>query len=256
MKFCYVDESGLGDEPILTMAGVIVDGHRMHVTKALWDEFLARLSEVCGRPIHEFHARDFYSGNGPWRAIGGLTRARVITAILDWVDRRRHKVTFTAIQKVRFDAARGTNHHVRDCDSLWRLAALHTVLAIQRAHQGIAKQKGHTLFVFDREPAEEPALSQLVRHPPGWTDDYYSRRPAQPQLDQIIDVPYFADSRPVLLIQVADLIAYLLRRYAEIQEGLGEARYADEPARLGEWAERIASPSLSVATSTTTLRFY
>lgn len=33
MKFCYFDESGLGEEPYLLVAGIIVDATRMHVTK-------------------------------------------------------------------------------------------------------------------------------------------------------------------------------------------------------------------------------
>lgn len=33
MKFCYVDESGTGDEPYAVMVGIVVDTQRMHVTK-------------------------------------------------------------------------------------------------------------------------------------------------------------------------------------------------------------------------------
>ena len=36
MKFCYVDESGKGSEPVLVLAGIIADAHRMHVTKSDW----------------------------------------------------------------------------------------------------------------------------------------------------------------------------------------------------------------------------
>jgi len=31
MKFCYLDESGIGDEPYAVMVGIIVDAQRMHV---------------------------------------------------------------------------------------------------------------------------------------------------------------------------------------------------------------------------------
>lgn len=59
-------------------------------------------------------------------------------------------------------------------------------------------------------------------------------RVKQKQLDQIVDVPYFGDSREVVLIQVADFAAFFLRRYAEIQEGLGSSvrRRGQEGGRL------------------------
>ena len=60
MKFCYFDESGMGEEPYIVMAGIIVDAQRMHVTKNAWNEFLAQLSNATKRTISEFHFRDFY----------------------------------------------------------------------------------------------------------------------------------------------------------------------------------------------------
>jgi len=45
MKFCYIDESGTGDEPYAVMIGVIVDSSRMHVTKKDWAELLSILRQ-------------------------------------------------------------------------------------------------------------------------------------------------------------------------------------------------------------------
>jgi hypothetical protein len=71
MKFCYVDESGTGDEPFAVMVGVLVDAQRMHVTKGAWQDLLRLLSEICCKEVTEFHTRDFYKGNGVWRTISG-----------------------------------------------------------------------------------------------------------------------------------------------------------------------------------------
>ena len=78
MKFCYFDESGMGEEAYLVIAGIIVDSSRMHVTKDDWTDFLAQLSEITGKKVDEFHARDFYRGRGKWHDIDGNTRARII----------------------------------------------------------------------------------------------------------------------------------------------------------------------------------
>jgi hypothetical protein len=53
MKFCYIDESGTGEEPYALMVGIIVDTQRMSLTKQHWKGLLAALSEVVGRLISE-----------------------------------------------------------------------------------------------------------------------------------------------------------------------------------------------------------
>ena len=101
MKFCYLDESGTGEEPIAVMAGVITDATRMRVTKTHWANLLQRLSEIIGRSIQEIHTRDFYSGNSPWRELDGIQRADIITAIFNWLQERKHSVVFAAVDKGR-----------------------------------------------------------------------------------------------------------------------------------------------------------
>ncbi len=59
MKFCYFDESGKGSEPVLAMAGILVDSHRMHRTKEAWQSFLRGLSVTLKTEVKEFHSKDF-----------------------------------------------------------------------------------------------------------------------------------------------------------------------------------------------------
>jgi hypothetical protein len=116
---------------------------------------------------------------------------------------------------------------------------MHCLLSIQKHHQRQEKNKGNTVLIFDREVKEESRAAEMVIHPPGWTDAYYGRGPKQGGLDQIVDVPYFADSQHALLLQVADLVAYVLRKHGELVEGLGQEAYVGEQRTVGEWAEAI-----------------
>ena len=59
MKFCYIDESGTGNEPFAVMVGIIVDAQRMHVTKSDWADLLNILSNIVNREVNEIHTRDF-----------------------------------------------------------------------------------------------------------------------------------------------------------------------------------------------------
>jgi Protein of unknown function (DUF3800) len=52
-------------------------------------------------------------------------------------------------------------------------------------------------------------------------------------------VPYFGDSKEVILIQLADFIAYFLRRYIEIKEGTVPPRYPGEDEKLETWTDAI-----------------
>lgn len=244
MKFCYLDESGTGDEPFAIMVGVIVDGQRMHITKKDWVSLLKALSDYAGRQITEFHTRDFYSGNGPWRSIDGKMRAGIISAILKWLKERKHKISFCGIDKEKYFKDYGTVEKLQDIGSLWCMLGLHQILMIQKQHQNVGGSKGHVVFIFDEEVKEKNRIIDLVSSPPAWTDTYYGRRTKDESLSQVIDVPYFGDSEKVGLLQVADLIAYVIRRYVEIKENKVSPRYHDELERIDDWMKLISELSL------------
>ena len=218
VNFCYCDESGTGQEPIATMVGIIVDTGRMHLTKADWKELLRILSDAIGRNVSELHAADFYAGNGVWRNLTGQQRARVITAILDWLTNRKHHVVYSSVVKESYFKAREARELPDELNTLWRFLGFHLTLAVQRYSQPEPKNKGNTFLVFDNQDRERVRFNDIVKNPPGWSDEYYQRKNNQRQLDQIIDVPAFQDSKEVELLQVADFLAFFLRRHAEIQE--------------------------------------
>ena len=237
MKLCYFDESGTGAEPIAVVVGVVVDSQRMHVTKENWGELLDDLSKIAGRPLAELHTKDFYSGNSPFRSMTGADRALYIDRIVTWFGARKHTFVYSAIQKETYERNRTDGRLLAGLGSAWQAAAFHSVLALQKAHQAQQKTKGHTILIFDNKGHEEGPLADLIASPPAWTDSYYSRKKKQAALSHIVDAPYFAESHRVPLIQVADFLAYFLRRFAELQEGLVAPRYIEEERRITDWVK-------------------
>lgn len=248
MKFCYVDESGTGDEPFGVMAGIIVDAQRMHITKADWEALLTTLSDICRREIREFHTRDFYRGNTPWRDLDGESRSNIITSIFEWLKERKHGITFSGVDKEFFNREKETDPGLAHFESVWCFMGLHLVLTIQKYFQVQKKHKGNTVFIFDEEVRERTNFARLIKNPPPFVDQYYSRGTDQEQLDQIIDVPYYADSKEANLLQIADLVAYLLRRYIEIKENRVPPSYQDEEKKIDAWVNDIILLSLPVST--------
>lgn len=245
MKFCYIDESGTGEEPFAVMVGIVADSHRMRLTKEHWSNLLESLSDMIGKELSELHTRNFYSGSGVWRGVDGETRSDIITSIFDWLEQRRHHIVYTAVNKEKFFSDFPKEDVYGDISTLWRFMALHLCLALQKNFQRQKRNKGNTVLVFDNEEREMRRFTDLVISPPDWTDTYYQRGKRQEKLDQIVDVPHFVDSRDVGLIQLADFLCYFFRRHIEIQEGAVPPRYHDEEEKVSNWVQQALNQSVA-----------
>jgi len=241
MKFCYVDESGRGSAPVIVLAGVVVDAQRMHVTKDDWDELIRDLNEISGGKVAELKAGHLYRGNDYWREWDAGERTALIEDIIRWMKARHHAVTFGAVVKQKLTEFRKNWEFdpALETASEWTVAALHLVLTIQKRYQREERNKGKTVFVFDHA-READELLNILGSPPSWTDGFYERGKKQRSLDQVIDVPYFADSKRVGLLQVADLFAYLLRLYAELADDMTPEKFDGETKRLEQWIGDLA----------------
>lgn len=247
LNTCYCDESGTGDNPIATMVGIIVDSGRMHLTKAAWRALLGSLSNKRGRTIEELHSADFYRGNGVWHGMEASERTDIINVILDWFTERKHRLVFTSATRSAYVAVRKSGEIPDELNTIWQLLAFHLVLAVQRYSQPEKRNKGHTVLQFDDNSVERGRFTDLVYAPPEWSDGYYGRTKKQDQLDQIVDMPNFSDSKKLPLIQVADFLAFFLRRYAELEEGCSEEQYEGERERISGWAKQIADRAIDRA---------
>ena len=247
MKVCYCDESGTGDEPIAVMVGILVDSQRMHITKQEWCDLLEVLSTMAGRKIAELHTRHFYAGNSVFREIDGPTRARLITRIFEWIGDRKHHVVFTSVCRDTYYKNYALQYIPDELNTLWRFMGFHLMLAVQKWAQREPKNKGNTIFIFDNKEREQLRFTDVILRPPSWSGEYYGLAKNQKPLDQVIDVPYFGDSEDVGLIQLADFVAFFLRRYAEIKENLVPEKYAGEANKMEGWIEMIVERSIGTS---------
>ena len=157
------------------------------------------ISDKLGHRLKEFHTRHFYAGNGIWRNLSGVERSEITSYFIDWFVERKHHVVFSAIDKAKYQEMRTAGQIHTEIDTLWKAMGFHVALAVQRNFQTEAKNKGNTIFVFDEEVIEEPRFQQLILSPPSWSDTYYSKQKSQKQLCQVVDAPYFANSKNVIL---------------------------------------------------------
>jgi hypothetical protein len=236
MKICYVDETGTdGNSPAIVMAGIIADGNRLRRTQLEFAQAFDQLGDIADKAIRELKASDLYGGNRAWRGVEADIRMAVITRLCEWLGERRHDIVLASFDFARFVACPLD----RDLDP-WMTAALHIALQVQRVHQGLSKNKGATFLVFDENQPHADRLAELLFDPPSWTDEYYDREKTQPRLDQAIDTAFYARSHHVGLVQVADLVAFVLRRYVELNDYGSRARYDGELDRISGWVDLLS----------------
>jgi hypothetical protein len=247
VKFCYVDESGMGNERIATMVGVVTDATRMRMMKAEWAGLLIALRNMTGRNIVELHANEIYRGNGVWRGVRPALRSAVFKVILDWLEERRHKVIVVAIDKDRFDQEFEAQPFAVGLGTVWRCLGLHLALAAQKLGQREANNKGHTVLIFDNRAADQHHFTELIAAPPAWTETFYERAEDQDPLDQLVDVPHFVESHRVGLIQLADCLSFIMRKHLELVEGKRQPDFEGEANRLAAWAAAVMERSVNRA---------
>jgi len=229
------------------MVGVVVDAYRMRPTKSYWDELLTELSGIIGREVKEFHTKDFYAGNSPWRGLRGDQRAEVISAIFRWFSDRNHHIVYSAIDLEKFQEISVKNALYNDVGSLWRCLGFHLALSLQRKYQNQKGNKGNSVLIFDAHDKDQKEFAELLLGPPAWSETYYQKRKKSAPLDQIVDVPHFVDSSHVGLIQVADCFSYFIRRHLEIESGKVPERYEGEADVVKGWAEKALGCGISKA---------
>ena len=128
VNICYSDESGMGEEPIATMVGIIADAGRMHLTKQDWHDLLEILNNITKRTIVELKTSDFYSGNGVWRDLNGNQRASVIGSVFEWLIKRKHHIVYSSVLKESFYDGKSNNSIPREVNTIWRFLGFHIVL--------------------------------------------------------------------------------------------------------------------------------
>ncbi len=134
MFLFYGDESGYSgeqfgiDQPVLVVAGVLLNTHGASKTRREFRELLAELSVLAGRQLTELKGQELFRGSGRWAGVDHVDRAAARRRILEWLDERGHKVVASGLVYARLQDARTTCPGFAGL-SARTIATLHTALA-------------------------------------------------------------------------------------------------------------------------------
>lgn len=250
MYACYIDESGHcgerfdANQPVEVVCGVITDITKLFKTQREHNGLLKLLDEnnIC---ISELKSKDIYRGKGSWYGVPPKVRHMVIDYLLEWAEERKCKFIVCPIDsKAFFDRKNAGCEVAGKLLFPYEAGALNVVLAIERLKSGTKNNKGKTLVVFDEQHSHDGRIMNLIEGDLAFTDGYTGfkqskKKAAPPRLNEIIDAPFFSRSHLSILIQIADLAAYIVNRYLQLTVYGKPESYPNELKQIVKWYSRI-----------------
>ena len=257
MYVCYVDESGHTGEkldpnqPVEVVCGVLTDITKLFKTQRELSELMQVLKDK-GISVDELKARQVYGGRGSWKNVDGDLRHDIFEILLKWAIERKCKFIICPIDSKKFfDAKKNNCAYSKLLKHPYEAGAINVTLAIQRAHGSKKNNKGKTFIIFDEQAKHDKHVGNLVTKHIHHFDDVYGFSPSprlkyQPErLDAIVDVPLFSKSNASILIQVADMVAFVVNQYLKLKVYDFEESYTGEKKRIGKWYKTIGDNVLA-----------
>jgi hypothetical protein len=218
VKFCYADESlDAQGQLVQVMVGIVVDAHRLNRTRLEFGEIFGIVESAFPAALRELKGSKIFYGRDGWKQVAPQIRKEIFRRFCEWLGHRKHHLVMSAIDVGRFTSELPADYP-GPLKDLWVAGAVHLALQLQRLHQPLEKNKGHTVLIFDENKLKADKLNEVLFAPPAWTEPYYDKGKKQQPLDQIVDSAFFTKSHHAGLAQVADLFAFAFRRYAELAE--------------------------------------
>lgn len=217
MLLTYLDESYTKDRYFIA-AVVVKQDHANGLTQALdtvvedamWD-----FGHVSTRA--ELHGYDLVAGKGDWAGLAPLVRARIAVynkALQALVD---HDVRII-IRSVNIPGL--TRRYPNGHDHPHSIVMAHLIERVDEC----AKQKGElALLIADEVNGQDGYRRDLWEYQRSGTWGYRARK-----ITCIVDTVHFAPSTSSRLVQAADLVAYLARRFETHVETDPRAKRANE----------------------------
>ena len=211
MYIFYADESGFSkggklepNQPITVFAGVLIDRTKLFKALRIFDDILAYVNKDGASNLTELKFSDIKQAKHPYRVNFPKVddKADLLEKIItDFQHEISFKVFYSAINDRAFFALKKSNAPFVNRLSHPYLAAAYRVISqIQSVQQKKRNNKGKTFFILDEQSKFQTSIEELVARP--IHIDKFS---------EVIDTAYFGKSHYSRLLQIADLIAGIVR---------------------------------------------
>ncbi len=255
MRICYVDESGHcgikfdRHQPVEVLCGVITDISKLFKTQNEHGRIIDFLADN-GVKVEEIKAAELYRGRREWHNINSKNRDAIYKALLAWSKHRVCKFVVCPIDsKAMFEQVKNGCDIAKKFQYPWEAGAFNITLAVQRENRSMKNNKGRTIIVFDEQKNHDDRFLKLFEEDLSYTDGYtcYKSRPrakSPPRFDQIVDIPHFSKSHLTVLIQLADVAAYIVNRYICMTSYDMPEEYDGETSKFANWYKMIGKNTI------------
>ncbi len=228
MKFAYIDESGDSSQgDVFTMAGILIDAHKLRKWTADFDEKFRVMNSRHRKSSQDFKTKKFINGADGWGEVDPTERKVFLTEIVDMVI-CCGKVHAFGLSFEKIDAIENNENFPKNQTNYWLASAMYISSVIQKRNQKEHNNKGHTVLIFDDNKRDITKLFEALHVCDEWYDGLYSVPRSvykktewvigsHERFDQIINTAFSIKSEHSSLVQVADIISYIYRRYLELK---------------------------------------
>jgi hypothetical protein len=226
VHLCYIDEAGhsgknLADpqQPIFAMAGLLVSDEKWKKTEREARGIVKKALGASPGPGFEIHAGDLLApkGKGPFKGLSMPNRMQLALDLLELIDVRRHQVLLQFVHKPRMATAPAPALPVAiDLKDPWEVGFASLLTKTEESLRSKRTGTSSTgMVIIDHDPSYLKLVRTHARDrqlSSGWTETR-----------KVMEIGYSAVSHANPMIQMADVVAFTMKRSAMSQAGYGRS---------------------------------
>jgi hypothetical protein len=220
MHFFYLDETGCTgadltnlEQPIFVIGGISVTDEAWRTTNQRLRSAIEKFFNHAIAPEFELHASDLINGEGPFQEHEREDRNALAHRLLDIIAERKHAIHFVGIDKAKLaKAVQGAEHDIINCSIPYLLGFNYLVSYIERYVRDVLGKSARGMIILDQKDLYHSEIDRLTHF------RRYEVANAR-QLKWLVEFSYPVDSVRHPMVQVSDLVIYLVRKFLECENG-------------------------------------
>ena len=224
MHFFYLDESGCSGsdivknnakEPIFVLGGISVRDEGWRKTYSLFHEAIVKFFRDNMPLGFELHASDLLSpaGSGFFEGVNRSDRNQFAIDILKLISKRGHAVHFVAFDKAKISStATGLEHKAFNSRIPYLLGYNYLVSYTERYCKTKLGKSARGMIITDPKQQFDQDVQRLIHFRRYETN-------ATSSLKWLVEFSYAIDSQRHPMIQMSDLVIFVIRKFLEIECG-------------------------------------
>lgn len=231
MHFYYLDEAGCNgrdlsnpESPIFVLGSLIVSDEKWNTTNEKFTEIISDYFQVVPNNF-ELHSEQLLSpdGDGPFAGHERERRNRLANEMLDLIVDKSHHTAYYAIDKNALADKLPPNIEIKaylDFGAPYLISFDYLLSLFEWYTKDKLGQSARALIILDEKEEFQDEIRSVVKY-----QKY--EVPKSRRLKWIVEFSYPISSHSNPMVQLADLISYLIKKYLEIENGYRD-EYSEE----------------------------